>query len=276
MYYDRFSPLLCFPVKTPTYQVEECNRGRGRIKIVRSEAQQYRDHDHAEAQKTAAPEHRRTSSHAIQEESRDQIAKRKHELHTTGDEEGVVAALPDVEQDGGHIVDHEINSIHRQQTIHALRQDRENNSPAQLVHEQREPGQRNSPPGLQNILLEDRAISLLSLGLLQGNRCTDGSHLFYDEWVVGLRIKYGTQDIFCFSITAALGQPARRLGKSPDDEDDNNGEYELDGDRRAPGGFAVDKGKAIVDPICRRNANTCSRTRSATFPETPPRARPYQ
>lgn len=74
--------LIIFPVAS--YQEEESN-SRGRCCLT-ANAEQNRDHHHAEREQGAAPDHRWSSAHSIQCQSWQRIAHDEHHLDETSNE----------------------------------------------------------------------------------------------------------------------------------------------------------------------------------------------
>jgi hypothetical protein len=109
----------------------------------------------------------------------------------------------------------------------------------ELIHEQAKPRQTNASSRLQDVLLEDGGPLLGTLVLLEGEDLTDRLHFGDHVRIVRRKIIDGADDFECFVHATAFSQPSWRLRQAPDNEHYGDGEDELDRDRCAPRGWAV-------------------------------------
>lgn len=138
-----------------------------------------------------------------------------------------------------------------------------------LIHEETEPSQEHTPPGLQPILLEQTQDLPSALSSLDGDGGADGLDLTDDIRVICREVVHGAKHFDGFLFAAALGEPvaglalvakclllcvklpSRRFRDAKDDDGDRDGEDQLKPYRSAPVGLAGNKGEAIIDPLYR-------------------------
>lgn len=120
---------------------------------------------------------------------------------------------------------------------------------ANLVHELHAVREQDALSGLDLILLEDMQPALLGLALKRKSM-QNLSLFLLDGRVIGLLVKDIAEHLDGIVMPAFVEQITRRVRKSENENDDDDGEDDLASDGQSPRDFPADEVDSIVEPVC--------------------------
>lgn len=120
---------------------------------------------------------------------------------------------------------------------------------ANLVHELHAVREQDALSGLDLVLLEDMQPALLGLAL-EREGMQDLSLFLLDGRVIGLLVKDVAEHLDGIVMSAFVEQITRRVRKSENENDDDDGEDDLASDGQSPRDFSADEVDSIVEPVC--------------------------